>query len=357
MKFRNLITAAALAALPLAAHAATIIVPAAGTGPGSNNSHWQSELTLHSASSHRAITVSITFHQGTTVSGPLEVTLQPRETLSIADVVKTKFDVASGTGALLIEASDRDARALAVTSRTFNVSATGEFGQDIPSIDAADAARSGDASALTGPSSTAGTRFNFGAYAVEASVVDWQVLRADGTVAATRQVTYGAGEHAQYNGGVETLLSVTPAANDTVSAQVVSGSAVFYGSVVNATGDPTFVPAVATTDDILIRFTGVDLDEDGTADLFDANGDGVLDAPVVVVASMYPSYFAVVAEGEFGEAVQFEIVSSPADTALLDSDTLRVAASGESKGTTGELRVRATSGTSSQILIIPLVFR
>jgi len=49
MKFRNLILAAAVAVLPLAAQAVTIIVPAAGTGPGANNSQRQSELTLQTA--------------------------------------------------------------------------------------------------------------------------------------------------------------------------------------------------------------------------------------------------------------------------------------------------------------------
>ena len=357
MKYRNLILAAAVAALPLAAQAATLVIPAVGTGPGANNSQWQSEVTLHNGSTRRAVTVSMTLHQGLATAGPAEVTLQPRETVSISDVVKTKFNVASGSGALVIESEDRDARVLAVNSRTFNVSATGEFGQDIPSIDVSDAAAAGEGWVLTGPSSVGGPRFNFGAYAVEASRVEWQLLRSNGTVTAARELTYAAGEHVQYNSGVETMLSSTPAANDTVFARVISGRVLFYGSIVNVTGDPTFVPAIATSDDILIHFTGVDLDEDGTADLFDADGDGVLDAPVVVVSSLFPSEFALIAKGEFGEGVEFEVISSPGETALLDADTVRVAANAESKGTSGELRVRATSQGSSSILTIPLVFR
>ena len=129
MKFRNVIIAAAVAALPLAAQAATLIVPAAGTGPGANASQWQSELTVHTAAP-RSTTLSVSFHQGTNVLGPVEVVLQARETLSIADIAHTKFGLASGTGALVIEVADRDAKSLAVTSRTFNVSPTGEFGQD-----------------------------------------------------------------------------------------------------------------------------------------------------------------------------------------------------------------------------------
>src|SRR5690348_17940429 len=95
MKFRNLIVAAALAALPFSAQAATLIVPAAGTGPGANASQWQSELTLHSAAP-RPMTLSVSFHRGTDVLGPVAITLQARETTSIADIAHTQFGLASG---------------------------------------------------------------------------------------------------------------------------------------------------------------------------------------------------------------------------------------------------------------------
>jgi hypothetical protein len=360
MKLRNLITAAAVAALPFlapAAQAATLIVPAAGTGPGANASQWQSELTLHTAAP-RPVALSITFHRGSDVLGPVAITLQPRQTLSIEDVVRTKFGVASGNGALVIEVSDRDARSLAVTSRTFNVSPTGEFGQDIPAVDATAALRVGDIAALSGPAVVGTNRFNFGIYATEAATIDWQVVRAGGTVAATKSVGYAAGTHAQYNGGIETLIGVTPQANDTVHARVTSGRAIFYGSIINATGDPTFIPGIRTREDILIQLTGVDLDENGSIDLHDANGDGVLDTPVPIFKSIFPNYFQVVAEGEFGEAVTLEVISGPGHTQLLDADgTLIVIAGVDPTGTTGAIVLRATSNGTSQLLTIPVVFR
>ena len=184
MKFRNLFAAAATAAMSLTAHATTLVVPAAGTGPGANGSHWQTELTLHTAGP-RAVDLSLFLHQGSTVLGPSNVTLQPRETLSIADVVRTRFNVTSGTGAIVIAAVERDLRTLAVTSRTTNVSASGEFGQDIPAVSTDDANDEGDIVALHGPSDVASTRFNFGVFAHEATSVKWELIRANGTVAAT----------------------------------------------------------------------------------------------------------------------------------------------------------------------------
>ena len=355
MKFRNLILAAAVAVLPLAAQAVTIIVPAAGTGPGANNSQWQSELTLHTAGP-REMTVSLTFHQGTNVLGPVEVTLQPRQTLSIADIAKTKFGLSGGTGAIVIDVADRDAKTLAVTSRTFNTSANGEFGQDIPAINAADAYRLGDIAAIPGPS-VASYRFNAGVYAVEAAKITWSVLRADGTVAATKETTLAAGEHAQFGNAIE-FIGATKQGNDTIHARLTEGKAIFYGSIVNATDDPTFVPAGRTREDITINFAGVDLDENGTVDIADANGDGVLDAPLQIVTSMFPDYFRVVAEGEFGETVSYEVISSPAQTEFLDANgTVTVVASGSVKGKSGEILLRATAGGSSSVLTIPVVFK
>lgn len=358
MKFRNLIAAAAVAALPLSASAATVVIPAAGTGAGANSSHWQSELTMHNAAP-RVATLSISFHRGTDVftSGPVPV--PPGQTQAIADIVKTQFDVDNATGALVIQMSDRDARGIALTSRTFNTSAEGEFGQDIPAIDATNALRAGDIAALPGPTSLAGNRFNFGIYATEAATIEWQLVRGNGTVAGSKTVTYAAGTHAQYNSGVKTLIGVEPQALDTVQAHVESGRALFYGSIINATGDPTFVPGVRTREDILIQFTGVDLDENGSIDIADQNGDGVLDAAVQIFKSTFPSYFQVVAKGEFNETVTLEVVSAPVFVKLLDANgTLIVIAGGNEQATsTGEIVLKATSEGSTQLITIPVLFK
>lgn len=356
MKFRNLIAIAATALLPIAGSAATLVVPAAGTGPGANNSQWQSELTIHNAAP-RAATVTISFHQGASVLGSTTLTLQAKQTVSQADVART-LGATGGSGAIVIEVADRDARAIAVTSRTFNTSSEGEFGQDIPSVDVLNAARPGDLAVLNGPSVAQNNRFNFGLYAIDATNVTWELVRADGTVAATKAASYAAGQHVQYGSGIETFLGATPAANDAVSARVTGGKAIFFGSIVNATGDPTYVPGVRTRDDIIINFTGVDLDENGTVDIADANHDGVLDAPIDIFTSLFPAYFRVVAAGEFGETVTYEIVSSPAPADLLDAHgTMRVVAAGDKKNTTGEIVVKVTAGGASTLVTLPVKFQ
>lgn len=357
MKLRNTIVATSIALLPLAASAATFIVPAAGTGSGANGSQWQSELTLHNTSA-REIVAKVTYHQGETATAPVAISLAAKQTKSIADVVRTTFGKETGTGALSIEVADADAKRVALASRTFNASANGEFGQDIPAINASDAALTGDIVYLAAPSSASNYRFNFGVYATTTANVEWQLVRADGTVAATKTVTYKAGEQQQYNNGVVAFFGSTAADNDSIHAAVTAGRAIFYGSSVNnQSGDPTFVPSVRTREDILINFAGVDLDENGSIELADADNDGVLDASVEVVTSMFPAFFKIVASGEFGEAVTYELVSSPGNAIVFPDGTVQLGAAGDLKETTGELRVRATANGSSTILVIPVRFR
>jgi hypothetical protein len=359
MKLRNFIAASTMVLAPLTLSAASLIVPAAGSGPGANGTRWQSELTLHNVSSN-PINASLTYHDAAHTSAPVAVTVGSRATISIGDVVQTKFGIESGTGAIEITVADNDAPKLAVTSRTFNdVSGNGELGQDIPAIALEDAAKTGDLTVLATPSSTLRNRFNFGLYTGSESTVFWELLRADGTLAATKQLSYAAGRQNQYNGGVVSLFNAEPRDGDAIHATVTKGSAIFYGSAINNfTGDPTFVPGIRSHEDIRINFAGIDLDENGTVDVADANHDGVLDAPIDIFTSTFPNYFRVVASGENGEAVIFELVDAPVDALLIDSNgTISFAPGADVTGTNGELLVRATSGSNTTILQIPVHYR
>jgi hypothetical protein len=358
MNFKRILTTAALALLPLAANAATLIIPAAGTGAGANDSRWQTELTLHNAGS-KPIPLSLYFHDAQGRSNASALTLASRSTVSIADIVHTTFGHENITGALTIEATDSDARRLAVTSRTFNVSEAGEFGQDIPAVNADAAAEAGDTAVLAGPSDAIANRFNFGLFAAADATVRWQLVRKDGSLGGTSDLSYQKNTQVQYAGGAGALFGATGEDNDVIHATVLSGSAVFYGSAVNnATGDPTYVPSILTTEEIRIQFAGIDLDENGTIDVADADRDGIVDSPVEIFASLFPNFFRVVATGENGEKLQLALISTPADAVFTDDNgTLQVAATTNLRGTTGEIKVRATSGSTTQVLTIPVFFR
>ena len=353
MRFNNVMSFMAAALLPLAASAATFIVPAAGTGPGANDSHWQSELTLHNTSAS-AVTATLRFHDGAGAQQATDVTINARSTVTIADVVATRFGRESATGAIEISVPDAAANRIAITSRTFNASANGQFGQDIPAVNANDAAGAGDVVVLQAPSSASDARFNFGLYAVTDAKVRWELVRADGTVAATTEKSYAAGTQLQFNQGIANLLGQTEQDNDAVHAVITGGKVIAYGSAVqNASGDPSFVPGIRVRADIKINFLGVDVDENGSIDVVDADHDGVLDQPIEIFTLGFPNFFRVVVDGP----ATLEIVEAPSAATVVDAQTIEWSAPGDMRGTTGVLKVRATVNGVSEILTIPAIFR
>jgi len=340
-----------LALLPLTAGAATLIIPAAGTGPGANGSQWSTDFIIHNASALPA-SIDLVWHDGNGATKPQSFFVGPRTTVTSGDVVRGVFGITSGTGAIEVDVDDNMASHLAITSRTFNTSANGIFGQDIPAVNVSDAAGVGDLNVLAGPSFASVFRFNFGAYAVTDATISWQLVRSNGKVDATKDVTYKGGTQVQYNNGIATLLGATPGDNDVIYATVTNGKAIVYGSTINnASGDPTYVPGIRTRGDSHIAF-GVDANEDGKVDIQDANEDGTLDAPVDLFTIGFPNYFRVVFPNDSNVKVE---LAEPAPNVLLldDKGTIEWAPPVDQRGTTQTLRLKVTVNGVTQIISIP----
>jgi len=355
MSIKRILAAAAAALLPIAAGAATFIVPAAGTGAGANGSQWQTELTLHSTSS-TAMTVTLTFHDRNGAAETASIQLAPRATVAIDDIVRTQFHREAATGAIEISVADNFARKLAIASRTFNLSENGEFGQDFAAVNLADASGAGDTVVLAAPSDAAENRFNAGLYAATAATIRWELVRADGTTAASVEQSYAAGTQTQYNLVAETLFGSTAQDSDTILAVVTKGTVIAYGSAVNnQTGDPTTVPGVETTSDIRVQFIGVDSDLDNQANIADADHDGVLDAPLSIYASStWPNSFRLLVAGS---NPSFELVSPDHDITLTQDGYVIWKPSFSNGPTTGALKVLVTAGGVSDVITIPVKFQ
>lgn len=339
------------------ATAERIYIPAAGTGSGDAGSRWATELTIHNAGAEPA-NLTVTFHDATGRVATTAIVVNGRTTITRDDIVRTLFNLDVPTGALTIEGSAADIAKTVVSTRVFNSSEQGEFGQEIPTYAIAEAITAGKTAVIAGPANELAARFNFGAFAIEASVIEWTLVRRNGIVGATSMVTLGAESHRQFNRGAETLFAVASEPNDVVYARVVSGRAIVYGSVVNQlSNDPTFVRARIASGNQPVRFLGVDLDENGTVDLFDADNDGRLDASVEVLTGSFPNYFRVVAEDPEGKTVTYAIVNGPRDAEFIDANgTILWYPSQSLKGTTSTLVVRVSDGETRD-LVIPVVFR
>jgi len=340
------------------ATAERIYVPAAGTGPGEAGSRWATELTIHNASTEAA-NLSLTFHNGNGRLATSPLVINGRTTITRDDIVRTLFNLDAPTGALTIEGSATDLAKTVIATRVFNRSDQGEFGQEIPSFTSAEATTAGKTAIVPGPADETAARFNFGVFAIEATVIEWSLIRRNGSVAATSQIAYAPESHRQYNRGAETLFASSSEPNDVVYARVVSGRAIAYGSVVNQlSNDPTFIRARVASGNQAVRFLGVDLDENGTVDLVDSDNDGRLDGTVEVITGSFPNYFRIVAEDPEGKRVTYSLVNGPRDAEFIDTNgTLLWYPSQSLKGTTSTLVVRVSDDGDSRDLVIPVVFR
>jgi hypothetical protein len=359
MKITRILAATFALLLPLAVSATTLVIPASGTGPGANDSHWQTELTLHNLSAS-AVAATLTFHDILGSAGTSTITVAPRATVAIADVVASRFGRTAATGAIEVTFDSAFAHKLTVSSRTFNKSATGEFGQDIPAVDQSTLPDAGNTIVLSGPSSTADARFNFGVYADSASTIQWDLVRADGTIAASKEISYAAGTQAQYNQpafGISALFNIASQDNDTVHAMVTSGRAIAYGSAVNnSSGDPTYVPGLIALPDTRINFLGVAFGDSHTVNVPDANHDGVLDRSLDIPTGTWPVSFRLVVNSS--TPAKFEIVNAPPQLRFFDTEGgLTFWPDAASSGTTLNLKVRVTADGVTEIITIPLTLR
>ncbi len=339
-----------------------LVIPVAAATDGARGTRWISDVILHNAGTSE-VPVTLSFHDATGQNGQAEAILPPRSTVILRNVVGTIFGRDNATGAILIDTDDFLARKLALTSRTYNLDTenqgSGEFGQDIPAMKPAGALSSGDTGVLTGPATASTTRFNFGLFALEDTTIQWRLLRSTGVVAGETTRSYTAGTHTQHNNGISALFSAAGQNGDVVHAVMQDGSAYLYGSVINnVTGDPSFVPAIPVRENEPVVILGVDVDEDGTTDIFDADGNGVLDAALDIPTGTFPNYFRVIAEDPEGGELTFSLVNPPLDVALIDDiGTVQWYPGNNLKGTSGSLTVRVSDGTDSSDLIIPVNFR
>ena len=349
----------ALVALSAMAADVDLVIPAAGTGQGGFDSRWATEVTLHNAG-NEPLSVTLEFHASGGTLGTHTVILAAKETTSLEDIVANAFGQQQTiTGAIVLDVDDAAIGKLAVTSRTYNTSAAGEFGQDIPALSISQAAVAGDTAVITGPSNAGDNRLNFGIYALEKSDIEWRLLRRDGTVAGTVTQTYQAGTQIQYSAAIQAFFGVEPENNDVIHAVFTSGRGFVYGSIVNSrTGDPTYVPASRTRENLTVLLLGVDLDENGSVDIADADGDGTLDQPLSISAGRFPSFFRVVARDPENRAITFTLLNSPGDATLTNTDgTIQIFPGADKVGKSETLIVRATDGVDASEFRIPLQYR
>jgi len=188
---------------------------------------------------------------GSTNFNAVRVALAPKQIVALDDIVGSVMQVA-GTGQLEIIGADQ----VIMMSRTYTRSATGSYGQFVPSADASEAVGGTDAPlSIPGLENTTAYRSNIGFAEVSGGSGEVHVRFYDhlGTVVADEVYTIAPLGHVQ--------TRVTPNGEALRAEVTVTGTArvLAYGSVVdNQSGDAIFVPAARVRQGLLpaIHATG-----------------------------------------------------------------------------------------------------
>ncbi len=223
-------------------------IAASARAEGANSTFFQTDLRLVNLADSVA-EVDLTFlpsNVDNSAAVPVRLSVPPRESFELDDVIGNLFSVTSGVGAIRIVSES----ALAVTSRTYTPSGDpacpGTYGQSIPATPASEAvARSVIPNISLAPGTATGFRTNFGVVnpASMATTVSVTLRSGSGTTVATASLTLPPQGHTQQS--VAALFGVQ--GTDTTNAFIevdASAPVLAYASVVdNLSGDPVFIPA------------------------------------------------------------------------------------------------------------------
>ncbi len=219
----------------------SIWLPVASHAAGLNGSQWRSDAGVLNPGSVPANVEVVLHASGGTMTTTTQIAAGTQAILT--DVVGQLG--ATGSGALEIQ-SDQP---VIVTSRTYNQSGGGTFGQDYASYNAATSLGAGQSAWLPQLSENSAYRTNISLTntGAAAATVDVTLLSGAGNVLATYTVTLNPGEWQQAIQPFKTTAKQTGMDRGYAKVTVTSGAGVIASASVidNATNDPTTIEMTA----------------------------------------------------------------------------------------------------------------
>ena len=226
---------------PVAVEPAAII-PVVGSLPGApGQAFFRTSVQLHNPRITR-MTGRLVYHPAGSSATPtdpvLTYVLEPGETLSIADLLPAMG--LTGLGSLDVVPDTGTATPIFVVRVFSDAGAAGTTGFTEEAVMPAEALVTGERGFLIAPPDSALYRFNVGVRTLGAGATLTITARnAAGTVTRTLTRTYPPNYFEQRD-SASFLNGAAVAANESLTIQVVSGSAIVYGATVdNRTNDPS----------------------------------------------------------------------------------------------------------------------
>lgn len=208
---------------------ADAIVPVVGSTRGQANANFKTELQLTNATGGPMAGWLFLRPQG----AARRYELEPHTTLSFADVVGELGVTGLGSLDILIERGPLPI----LVARAYDDQPAGTTGATVPAVRAADVLARTDTAALIVPRDLTRYRFNAGVRALDSGVTLELVVRAaNGSERNRRVVSYPSNHFEQQTANAFAGVPLQP--NDSIEIQLLAGSAIVYGSMVdNATND------------------------------------------------------------------------------------------------------------------------
>ena len=220
-----------------------LFVAAAAHAPGLGGSFFATDLRIGNPSDAAVVARVAFVPPDGTISAEITVPVAARGSAALDDLLLSRFGLDRSVGGLRIRAD----RPIEVTSRTYNVTATGTFGQLIPGRPASEALGVGARAALLHGGRTSIVRTNVGMLNVSdaPAIAHVTLWGADGDLLGSTELTAAANGWTQLNDPFS-KLGIESAPNATVRLEVSAGSVLAYASVIDgSTNDPSYVePAV-----------------------------------------------------------------------------------------------------------------
>lgn len=220
------------------------IIPACALAYGAYGSRWVTDVKIHNPEnknvSFRIFYLPTQINNLNASSG--DFTLGSNQTLSIPNILRVLFGLTDGVGAILITPLENSPNLL-ITSRTYNLTEQGTYGQFIKGYPVSRFISSGTKGYLLGLQKDSRMRTNVGFNSLsEGANFKITLINGIGTDLASKEINLPPNSHLQIN-DIFGDLQVPGNSNSYAIVEVLSGKVFSYASVVNnQSSDPIFVP-------------------------------------------------------------------------------------------------------------------
>ncbi len=220
------------------------IIPASALAYGAYGSRWVTDLKINNPL-NKDITFRI-FYLPTQTSNKNAISgdfvISPNQTLSIPNVLQVLFGLTEGVGAILIVPQTEGSNLL-ITSRTYNLTENGTYGQFIKAYPIENFISSGQRGYLLFLQKDSRMRTNVGFVSGEVGAsIKVSIFKGDGTFLSSKEKTLAENSHLQIN-DIFNNFGIEANSNSYALIEVNSGNCFAYASVVsNTSNDPIFIP-------------------------------------------------------------------------------------------------------------------